>query len=318
MSRGLAGVVIVRGELDQIPEIAASPESVLVLQDFDLDSEGLPVEPSLRERVQGREGGLVTVNGLFNPVISIQREGWLRLRIVNACSSRFHHLRLEEHPLYVIGTDGGALPAPEERDRVLLTPGERAEVMVRGDRPGGSFRLVGLPYSRGGVGMGPPDMPGELTLATVQYQGEADQTWDLPANLIRVDPLPKPDLRRTFHLGGGMGMGMMAGGMAFTINGQAFDPGRIDTRVRLGTVEDWEFINDSVMDHPMHIHTNPFQVIGADGTPIPAWKDVVLVRARSRQRVRLKFQDFTGVTLYHCHILVHEDFGMMGAVEIQA
>ncbi len=321
ISRGLAGVFIVRGELDQIPEIADAPEAVLILQDFGLDSGGRPVEPGLMQRMIGREGDLVTVNGQVNPPIRIQRDGWIRLRILNASSSRFYRLRLEEHPLYLIAVDGGALPATEEHDEILLSPGESIEVMVRGARPEGSYRLLSLPYNRGGMGMmggmgGTPSR--SIVLATVIYEGQADRTWSLPQRLVSIDPLPAPSVRRSFQLGQGMGMGMMGGGgMTFTINGRAFNPNRIDTRVVLNSVEDWEFINPMMMDHPMHIHTNPFQVIGSDGLPIRAWKDVVLVRANSRIRVRTAFRDFAGKAMYHCHILDHEDLGMMGLLEIQ-
>ncbi len=323
VSRGLAGVFMVRGELDQIPEIADAPEAVLVLQDFDLARNGLPLEPGLMERMTGREGDLVTVNGQVNPPICIQQDGWLRLRILNASSSRFYRLRLEEHPLNLIAVDGGALPAPEEHDEILLTPGERIEVMVRGGRPEGSYRLLSLPYNRGGMGMGMMGgMGGTLSrtivLATVVYDGQADRVWSLPQQLVRIDPLPAPSMRRRFQLGQGMGMGMMAGGgMTFAINGRTFNPDRIDTRVVLDSVEEWEFINPTMMDHPIHIHTNPFQVLGSDGSPIRAWKDVVLVRANSRSRVRTAFRDFTGKAMYHCHILDHEDLGMMGVLEIQ-
>ena len=81
-------------------------------------------------------------------------------------------------------------------------------------------------------------------------------------------------------MGMGMGMGMMGGGGAtFTINGRTFNPGRVDTRVVLNSVEEWDFINPTMMDHPMHVHTNPFQVVGSDGAPLRAWKDVALVPA---------------------------------------
>jgi FtsP/CotA-like multicopper oxidase with cupredoxin domain len=327
VSRGLAGVFIVRGELDQIPEIASAPEAVLVLQDFSLSSSGDPLEPNMMERMIGREGGLVTANGEINPALPIQRDGWLRLRILNASSSRFHRIQLEEHPLNVIATDGGAQAAPEERDEILLLPGERVEVMVRGNRPAGQYRLLSQPYNRGGMmgkGMGtdmlgstPGLSSGPLVLATLQYEGQAAKTWNLPGQLVRVDALPEPTAYRTFQLGGGMGMGMMMGGMMnFTINGRTFDPDRIDTRAALNTVEEWEFVNPSMMDHPMHIHTNPFQVVDPDGGAARSWKDMVLVRSGDRVRVRTAFRDFTGTAMYHCHILDHEDLGMMGRLEI--
>ena len=320
VSRGLAGAFIVRGELDQIPEIAAASEVTLILQDFTLTSSGLPIEPSPMEQIIGREGDLVAVNGDVNPTLKIQTHGWLRLRIVNASSSRYHRLQLEEHPLFLVGTDGGALPAPEGREEILLTPGERVEVMVPGERPASNYRLLSLPHSRGAIGMGmTSDLPAaSIVLATFAYEGQAERTWSLPQKLVDIEPLPAPSVRRSFLLGQGMGMGMgmmRTGGMNFTINGRRFDPNRVDTRVSLNTVEDWEFVNPMMMDHPMHIHTNPFQVIGRDGAPIRAWKDVVLVPANSRVRIRTAFRDFTGLAMYHCHILDHEDLGMMGTIQ---
>jgi FtsP/CotA-like multicopper oxidase with cupredoxin domain len=121
----------------------------------------------------------------------------------------------------------------------------------------------------------------------------------------------------------GMGVGMETGmGMAFTFNGKTFDPNRVDTEVKLGTTEDWELVNvdPDRMDHPFHLHINPFQVISRNGQPEPfaAWKDTVLVRGGETVRIRIPFRDFAGKSVYHCHILDHEDLGMMGVVEMKA
>lgn len=107
-------------------------------------------------------------------------------------------------------------------------------------------------------------------------------------------------------------------GMVFLINGRPYDHHRTDTRVRLGDTEDWEVVNTGVMDHPFHVHINPFQVISRNGTPEPyrAWKDVVLVRPGETVRIRTRFADFAGRTVYHCHILDHEELGMMGNLQI--
>ncbi len=108
--------------------------------------------------------------------------------------------------------------------------------------------------------------------------------------------------------------------MVFLINGKAYEHHRVDTRVRLGDTEDWLVRNTGVMDHPFHIHTNPFQVISRDGRPEPyrAWKDVVLVRPGESVRLRTRFRNFPGRTVYHCHVLDHEELGMMGVLEIGA
>ena len=313
--RGLAAPLIIRGELDAIPEIQATPEVVLVLQDVTLGNNGEPVEPNFMEQIAGREGSLIGVSGTANPQIPITKDGWLRLRLINASCSRFYRLKLEEHVLNQISTDGGALPAPIGMDELLLVPGQRTDLMISGSRPPGSYRLLNLPYNRGAMGMGASfGGAAATTLATLTYQGQASQVFTLPQTLVPFQPLPSPATTRSFVLNSNMGM--MSGRGTFGINGRAFDPGRIDTRVRLGDVEDWELINPMGMDHPMHIHTNPFQIVQPDGSVEPAWRDIVLVRAGGRIRVRMAFQDFPGVLVYHCHILDHEDLGMMGVLAI--
>lgn len=310
LSRGLAGMIIVRGVLDEIPEIAQAPESLLMLQDFAVNGQGVPTEPGMMERMQGREGALILINGQLNPAFAINRNGWLRLRIVNASASRFYRLRIEDHMMYQIASDGGALPTVRELDELLLTPGERAEIMIRGEREPGEYRILNLPYDRGRMGMMgmrvAPSSSGPI--GSLRYEGEAESEWTLPHSLATVEPLPEPEVRRYFRLDESM--------MEFTINRRPFDARRTDTSVRLNAIEEWEFDNPTDMDHPMHIHTNPFQVVGTDGRVIPEWKDVTLVKSRARVRVRMRFDDFTGPTLYHCHILDHEDLGMMGRLDI--
>jgi FtsP/CotA-like multicopper oxidase with cupredoxin domain len=310
LSLGLAGAFLVRGVLDEIPEIAGAPEQLLILQDPIVNNQGAPTEVGLVDQMQGREGDLILVSGRLNPMIMIQRNGWLRLRIVNASPSRFYRLQIDEHMLYQIASDGGALPAVQEMDEILLSPGERAEVMVSGLREPGEFRILNLPYDRGRLNMlGASSVrSASETIGLLKYEGNAESEWDLPQRLTTVEPLAEPPSRRRFELGEGFAK--------FTIDGRTFEPRRTDTTVRVNSIEEWEFDNPTGMDHPMHIHTNAFQVVGTDGQSIPAWKDVVLVRSLSRVRVRLRFDDYVGPTLYHCHILDHEDMGMMGRLDI--
>jgi FtsP/CotA-like multicopper oxidase with cupredoxin domain len=123
------------------------------------------------------------------------------------------------------------------------------------------------------------------------------------------------------RMGGGMGGG--GGGMGgqtdrFMIDGRSFDPARTDISTRLGRVEDWTVRNASVMDHPFHLHVWPFQVLDrSDGQPVlPGWKDTINVPAGSSVRIRIPFTDIGGRTVYHCHILDHEDLGMMGVINV--
>ena len=311
--RGLAGLFIVRGELDDIPEIAKATEHFLVLKDWALDRNGEVPEPSLMQKMNGREGSLITIGNAIKPQFPILTGELIRLRILNASASRFYRLKLEEHPLNVIATDGGPLPALNAVSEILLAPGERVEVLIQGNREAGVYRLLNLPYHRGGKGMmGGSSRPGDPeVLATFSYEGRAEFALDLPGSLVAVDPLPAPEgPPRSFVLS--------EWSMRFLINGRQFDRRRVDTQVRLGTVEDWEIINQGAMDHPFHLHTNSFQVLDADGQPVRAWKDVLLVPARQRRRFRVRFDDFAGKTVYHCHILDHEDLGMMGVIEMTA
>jgi FtsP/CotA-like multicopper oxidase with cupredoxin domain len=160
----------------------------------------------------------------------------------------------------------------------------------------------------------PPDRRTAEVLATVAYRGSTTAT-PLPVILIPTVPLSEPDTVRQFTLNHGMG-----GGMVFLINGQPFDHHRIDTQVKLNTVEDWEIRNTGMMPHPFHIHTNQFRIISRNGQPEPyaAWKDVVSVSPGETVRIRIPFRSYAGKTVYHCHVLDHEDRGMMGILDIQA
>ena len=317
VGRGLAAPFIVRGELDAIPEVAAAREHILVLQDFDVAGNGAVREPGMMERMQGREGWLQTTSGQEGLTLPVLDGSLLRLRLLNASPSRHYRLAIEQHPMHLIAGDGGGLPAPQALEELLLAPGERADVLVSGGRREGSFRLLALPYDRGRMGMGMGGGMGReaslpLTLATIQYQGRAARTLPLPTRLITVDPLPAPVRVRRFVLGMSMGRGV-----AFTIDGRQFDHHRVDTAVRLGDVEEWEYVNTMPMDHPMHLHTNAFQIVSPGGGPERSWKDVVQVKRNSWARVRVAFRDFEGRTVQHCHILDHEDLGMMSLVEMR-
>ena len=109
------------------------------------------------------------------------------------------------------------------------------------------------------------------------------------------------------------------GMMAFTINGRTFDPDRTDTVVAAGTVEEWTLLNPSPMDHPFHLHVWPMQVIEEAGTAQDSvtWRDVVNIPANGQVKVRISFTGVTGRSVYHCHILDHEDQGMMGVIDVR-
>jgi FtsP/CotA-like multicopper oxidase with cupredoxin domain len=164
--------------------------------------------------------------------------------------------QLDAHPFMLIGVDGGLLPSPLEMEALLLTPGERVDVIVRGNRNPGSHRLWNTPYSRtAGMWMGGPMFRsnGPFELAQIDYEFGDQAFWQLPERLARIDPLPSNGKVRRFSLAqamAGMGMpGRAQGGVAFTINGRTFDMDMVDTQVQPGEVEDWEFVNNTILDH---------------------------------------------------------------------
>ncbi|HEX2893430.1 MAG TPA: multicopper oxidase family protein [Marmoricola sp.] len=310
---GLYGTLVVAGDAE--PEV--DRERVLVVSDITLSGDGRVAEVSGPQRMMGREGELVLVNGQLRPRIPVSTGSVERWRVVNACTSRFLSLTLDGHTLGFLGYDGQALGAPEERDAVLLAPGNRADLLVQPTHAG-SATLRTQAVDRGGMGMmsGGGGTSQEVELATVHVtQGNA-------AGAARVAPHgpAAADLRgatvdHSRRISFTMGMGM--GGMSFGFDGQEFDASRIDQQLQLGTVEEWVIANDSPMDHPFHLHVWPMQVVEApdhDPTGRPDWRDVVIVPARGEVRVRVRVADFAGRTVYHCHILDHEDQGMMGVV----
>ncbi|MBE9156425.1 multicopper oxidase family protein [Nodosilinea sp. LEGE 06152] len=330
---GLAGLFVIRGALDEIPAVKAAQEEFIVLKDYEIDRAGNPPAPNHMALMMGREGSLVTVNGRVNPSLSLPQGGLLRLRLLNASASRFYRLQLEGHPFQLIATDGGAIASPIQLQELLLAPGERAEVLVQGNQQPGAYRLLNLPYNRNGIGMGMMGgghgmggmMHGSSSssgdaqpLATLTYSGSV-AALPLPQQLGTVATLPEPTITRRIELSMTMGHGM---NMEFWFNGKPYDEKRIDIEAKLGTVEEWELVNvdPDLMDHPFHLHVNPFQVISRNGQPEPyrAWKDTVLVKGSETVRIRVPFRTFVGKTVYHCHILDHEDLGMMGNIQITA
>jgi FtsP/CotA-like multicopper oxidase with cupredoxin domain len=150
--------------------------------------------------------------------------------------------------------------------------------------------------------------------------GRAVPAGPLPKNKILTDIADSEiSVRRKFVLGVSDVKGFFKD-TEFTINGQPFDPGRDDVVAKLGAAEEWTLVNTTPFPHPLHIHVNPFQVIDVNGVPDPRkpWLDTVPVPAAGSVTFRTRFTDFTGRYVMHCHILPHEDTGMIINVNIEA
>jgi FtsP/CotA-like multicopper oxidase with cupredoxin domain len=322
---GLYGAIVIT-DPDPPPVTA---DRVLVISDITLAADGSIPPVTVMQRMTGREGDLVLVNGQALPQLTAApgtRERW---RIINACVARYLRLRLDGQDLQLIGID---LPLGGQRQptaEVLLAPGNRGDLLVT--TRAGTSTLQALPYNRGTVGMGMGmgggmGSPGSATsrgstvgLATLTVGGSPAAPVAAVATMPAVTDLRGATVtnRRTLTLAMGMGM-MSSGGMSFTIDGRTFGPDRIDLAVEAGAVEEWTITNTSPMDHPFHLHVWPMQVLSVGGvtTDAPTWQNVVNVPAGSSSVVRIAFDTYTGRTVYHCHILDHEDNGMMGVIAV--
>ncbi len=315
---GLYGAIVVE---DTTP-IPMSRERVLVISDITLDADGLIPASAPMDQMMGREGTMVLVNGQSFAQLSAapsERERW---RIVNACASRYLKLRLDGQALQLLGVDSGRFETPRDIEELLLPPGNRADLLVT--MAAGTSVLRTLPVDRGGTGMmmgGGTASSSGANLLTLTVAGESPDAAALnpvPRQLAQRDLRTEPVTgRRELTFAMGMGMGMGGGIMSFTIDGKPFDPDRVDTLVHAGAIEEWTLTNTSPMDHPIHLHVWPMQLMTPSADDAPLWQDVVNVPARSSVRVRIAFEGFTGTTVYHCHILDHEDLGMMGIIEVR-
>lgn len=333
---GLAGVIHVKDGRDDergLPATYGVDDLTLVLQDRRFDASGRMIYgPSMMDRMHGFLGDTMLVNGQIGAVAAVPK-GIARLRLVNASNARIFTLSAhDDRPLHLMATDGGYLPSPTALQSLRLSPGERAEILVDFSS-GDTMTLI----SDGDPNSGPGGMMG-------RFRGLVDTFIDRSFPVVpfvvdervpvRISELPDqldadlPDLdgqevrTRQFTLdmgmGGMMGGGMMGGGMmgGFAINGQPFDMTRINLSAERGTTERW-IVSTAMLTHPFHIHGAFFQVITENGRkPRPesaGWKDTVVVDGETELLVRFNHSaDRQNPYMYHCHILEHEDGGMMG------
>jgi FtsP/CotA-like multicopper oxidase with cupredoxin domain len=290
------------------------------------------------EQMNGFLGDWILINGQPDFILPVATRPY-RLRILNGSNSRIYRLAWQDgSPLTVIGTDGGLLETPVERGYVMLGPAERIELWVDFSRypVGSETALISLPFDGGMLGGGRmgrgmmrsgaalPNGAGFPVLRVkVNRREKAGQI--LPQRLsaikrYRTAEAVNPRYPKTFQL--------LMRHMSWSINGRTFQMDAVarDERVKMNSMEVWEFINEGGggmgmmggmnMPHPIHLHGKQFQVLERrgvmhEGYVDEGWKDTVLLMPGERIRILVKFGDYPGLFLYHCHNLEHEDMGMM-------
>ncbi len=313
IAKGLYGAVIVRASDDPLRGI---PEKLIVISDnrFGADNSiDLPASLSpagIVDRENGREGDIVFVNGKVMPTISIRAGEVQRWRVINASAARVYRLSLPGHKLLHVGSDGGLFERAVEVDEIVVANAERVELLVRGmGAPGERTALQALPYDRYIPQTRPHTWNRTRELLTVQYTKRRPITVAPLPDVLR--PVPALDTTQS----SATRLMVLTQGM---INGQMMDHSRVDVAAKLGATEIWEIENLVGMDHPFHLHGFQFQVLDRNGAPEPfrAWKDVVNVPKHGSARFIVRYANFPGKWMFHCHILDHEDHGMMGILEV--
>jgi FtsP/CotA-like multicopper oxidase with cupredoxin domain len=326
---GLSGIIIVDDGTDArlgLPRTFGTDDLPLILQDRTFASDGsIEYGTDGLAIVYGARGDTVIVNGAIAPVAKVAR-GLVRLRLLNAANAQNFELRFsDQRTFHVIASDGGFLPAPVAVTELRISPAERFEVLV--DFADGKAVVLetGPDEEMGAFGRIAPDGSADY-VPVVRFETTATKPLvkEIPARLVELSA-PSVDLavqRRQFIVNSGICMdrrqaGERADMVALTgINGQTFDMDRIDIETKLGTSEIWEVMSAG-MAHPFHIHGALFRILSIAGAPPPphlaGWKDVVLVEDRAELLVAFN-QSATRnhPFMYHCHILEHEEAGLMG------
>jgi FtsP/CotA-like multicopper oxidase with cupredoxin domain len=314
IAKGLFGAFIVRAADDPLKSV---PEKLLILSDNRFRADGSVdfAEPrsseGMRDEVNGREGDLLFVNGQLAPSLRIRSGQLQRWRVINVAAARVFRLALDNHRLLHVGSDGGLFERPVEVGQIDLANSERVELLVRGTgAPGSVAKLQALPYDRYVPQTRPLDWQTPRDLLTLAYSSAPPvRTPAVPTTLRPIAALDTLKATATHVI-------VLSQGL---INGQMMDMHRVDVHAPLGATEIWQIENVVGMDHPFHLHGFQFQVIDRAGVPepFPSWKDVVNVRKHEIVRLIVRYDDFPGLWMYHCHILDHEDHGMMGILEVR-
>ncbi|MGH9247642.1 MAG: multicopper oxidase family protein [Acidimicrobiales bacterium] len=308
--RGLAGLFIVdddHTDVLRLPNRYGVDDIPLVIQDKSFDGDG-------EFAAGGNHHDEILVNGTHDPRFEATST-LVRFRVLNASTARIYNLGFTDHRRFaLIGTDGGLLEAPAQLERVPLSPGERAEIVVA-FTPGDDVILRSFEPDLGTNFFSGRFEGGDDTFDLVHMTAgdEPTESPPLPDRLADIEPIDPDDAveTRTFRLSGTQ------------INGRSMDMDRIDATVAVDTTEIWEVTNPSDTPHNFHIHDVQFQVLSTDGeapgVELHGWQDTIYLRPNVEFRLAVRFTDYTDPNvgyMLHCHVLNHEDDGMMAQLVV--
>ncbi len=321
--KGAAGMLIIRDSLESalnLPRTYGVDDFPLILQDKSFDPTNQFIYQQLNDTMM--------INGTLSPYLEVPAQ-IVRFRILNASNQRVYNVGFPPLIQVVqIGSDGGLLREPVPITRVLLSPGERAEILVNFDLPRPNNIVMAANNSEMGNGIsgapiGPGGGPGNpldgVDFNLIEFRigpQTANPITSIPSNLNSWTPLDpnEADVIRTKVFDT-----IPPASFPFLINSTPFDHHYINDTVILGDVEIWNLVNRTTEAHPFHIHDIQFFVLSINGFPPPPTlagrKDVIMSLPGDSISFIAKFEDhFDPIIpyMYHCHNLFHEDGGMMG------
>jgi FtsP/CotA-like multicopper oxidase with cupredoxin domain len=319
--RGLAGLFIVNDAEEQALNLPSGAYEIpLIIQDKrtnDAQTE-LDYSPNMADEMQGYLGENIVTNGKHQCFLDVETR-FYRFRILNASNSRVYNLALNNgQDFWVIGNDGGLLPTPEKTNTMMISSGERADILIDfGNIPiGETLRLQSKKFEGGGKYQGVQ----AFDILQLNIKTQTTDAFTLPNILSNITALMPANAAKTrvFDIAN---KGMMMNG--HKINKQKYEANTIAETVKYNDIEIWEFDNtDGNEPHPMHIHGVQFQVLNRTGgrnavQPYEkGWKDTVLMMPEEKVQVIMRFEAHKGLFLLHCHNLEHSDTGMMLNYEI--
>ncbi|WP_301107650.1 multicopper oxidase domain-containing protein [Sporosarcina sp.] len=306
--KGMAGLIYIEDQNStdlRLPDEYGQNDIPLIFQDRSFDDAN-QLNYSTARNDDGTIGDTLLINGTVNPKLTVKKEK-IRLRLLNGSNARNYKFKLNTGDSFVqVATDGGFLNAPVSLTEVTLTPSERAEIIIDFSKLNteNDFELV--------------DDEGSVLLPFV-FSGEVEADTEVPESMNQfalTEEEKALPVTKKIELFGMMDM--------VTINGKKFNPDRIDLTQKQGVTEVWEIYNKpdmmGGMIHPFHIHGTQFKIISRNGEAPPenelGWKDSISVAPDEKVKIAIQFKH-KGVYMYHCHILEHEDNGMMGQIKVE-
>ncbi|WP_404710145.1 multicopper oxidase family protein [Sphingomonas sp. MMS24-J13] len=308
---GLSGTLIIEGFQQEVPATLPLIERLMVLKEFSPSGKG-----GLNNVPKPVNGTVKSINGQIGASIAMQPGETQLWRFTDQTANTYFRLRLEGTPMTVIGRDARPILHPETVPEMMIGPAERVDVLVTVPAAG-RYRLLSEPTATGPAGdMFPPQMLATVISAPDPSRPPPAPLGTLTVNAPKQQPIPGDhiDAHRLVSFSEDPVTGL------FFINHQTFDPKRVDVKVPLGSIEEWEIRNASEELHVFHIHQLAFQVLSVNGKaqPFQGLQDTIDVPIHGSVRIRMAFTDpiIVGRFMFHCHILEHEDKGMMAQIEV--